>query len=128
MDQLDFSQKIKAEVDSRKGDVADAIGMPDQEDYETLLKIIQKFERKRPGLIHATLQQGRRDYESGAHRHTKLWEGKTLVNKDSNMTYEMELPAELVDAIEAVFPSMFRSKKHFGWFKKNFYKLTIKGE
>lgn len=128
MDKLDFANSLKAEVDSRKGDIADAIGMPDEDDYNMLYKIIQKFERAHPGLIQATLKAGRQDYENGIHRASKVWNGDTIVNKDSNMVYSFELPSGLVTAIEAVFPSMFRSKKHFRWFKKNFVKLTIKGD
>jgi len=122
----DFAKDFMNVVDNRKGsDIADSVGMPDEKDYETLLKIIQKFERKNPGLIKYCLEQGRKDYDLGVHSKKKIWTGKTTVNKDSNMNYIFELPAGLYDAIEAVFPSMFRSKKHFAWFKKNFTRLTI---
>lgn len=128
MDKLDRAQHIQALVDNRKGDIADAIGMPDEQDYEVLADIIRKYERRNPGLIQATLKAGRHDYEQGIHSSSKLWKGDTIVNEDSNMRYVFELPEGLVQAIEAVFPSMFRSKKHFGWFKKQFPKLTIKGD
>jgi hypothetical protein len=122
----EFQKDILDAMSNRgKGDIADAIGMPDEKDYEVLLSIIQQFEAKNPGLIKATLEAGRQDYYNGAHRKNKTWTGKTTVSRDSNMTYVFELPANLYFAIEAVFPSMFKSKKHFAWFKKNFYKLTI---
>lgn len=122
----EIQKQILDQVSNRgKGDIADAIGMPDEKDYEVLLKIIQKFEARHSGLIKATLEAGRRDYEAGEHGKNKLWTGHATVSKDSNMVYVFELPGDLYHAIEAVFPSMFRSKKHFAWFKKNFYKLTI---
>jgi hypothetical protein len=125
----DFRSDLLGEVANRgKYDLADAIGMPDAQDYEVLLKIIQKFEAKHPGLIAEKLAAGRADYEAGIHRGKRTWTGKATVNKSSNMVYVFELPDDLYYAIEAVFPSMFRSKKHFTWFKKNFYKLTITGE
>lgn len=122
----DFKSDLITEVrNGGKGDIADAIGMPDQQDYEVLLKIIQKFEVRYPGLLKASLESGRRDYEAGVHRRKQIFTGKTTVNESSNMVYVFELPAQLYLAIEKIFPSMFRSKKHFNWFKKNFYKLTI---
>lgn len=126
---VDFRKDLIEAVDNRgKGDVADAIGMPDEQDYEVLMKIINKFERNHPGLIQATLKAGRRDFETGIYRKNVTWKGKALVNSGSNTTYVFELPADLVHAIEKVFPSMFRSKKHFRWFKKRFSRLTITGE
>ena len=122
----DFKSDLLGAVNNRgKDDVADAIGMPDQQDYETLLSIIQKFEARHPGLIKAALYAGRRDYESGVHRRKQIFTGKATISKDNNMVYVFELPAQLYLAIERVFPSMFRSRKHFASFKKNFYKLTI---
>lgn len=127
---LDFQNKFLKTVVDEGRDIADAVGMPDQTDYETLLKIIQKFERRHPGLINYCIQMGRRDYELGAHKKKQIFDrsGRAVISKDSNMAYVFELPGDLVSAIEKVFPTMFRSKKHFQWFKKNFNKLTITGQ
>jgi hypothetical protein len=115
---------------SGKADVADAIGMPDEKDLETLSRIIKRFERTHPGWIAYHLQTGRRDYELGIHHRKQTWDasGRALISKDSNMAYVFELPGELHSAIEKVFPSMFRSKKHLAWFKRNFIKLTVAGK
>lgn len=123
-----FQSDFRDAINSRKGsDVADAVGMPDEQDYAVLMRIFQKFEARNPGLIQATLKAGRRDYKAGVHSRKQIFDKheRAVVSKDSNMTYVFELPANLYFAIEAVFPSMFKSKKHFAWFKKNFYKLTI---
>lgn len=123
-----FHSDFTKAVNNSKGDVADAVGMPDEKDYETLLKIINNFERKNPGLIAAVLKAGRKDYETGKFRKNKTFTGRATVNKQSNMTYDFELPIGLYQAIEAVFPSMFKSRKHYRWFKKQFPKLLIAGE
>ena len=105
-------QQLITAVDNRgKGDIADSIGMPDEKDYAVLHGIIQKFEAKYPGLLKATTEAGRRDSKGFA--------------KKNSLTYAFELPAPLYYQIEKVFPSMFRSKKHLRWFRRNFHKLTI---
>lgn len=112
-----------------EADIADAIGMPTEEDYNILASIFSAYERRRPGEIRRHLNQGRRDYEAGIHHMKKVFSstGEAVVSTDTNLVYEFELPADLVMVIERAFPTMFRSRKHFNWFKKNFKKLTISG-
>jgi len=125
-----WRRQLTDAVNNRKGDVADAIGMPDEQDYEVLLKIIQRYDKTHPGFLSAARNAGRRDYEAGVHHKKRTFDkqSRAVISKDTNMTYAMELPADLVTAIERVFPSLFRSKKHFQWFKKNFSSLTITGD
>lgn len=136
----DFNEDLLNAVDKRHGDVADVVGMPDDKDYTRLLKIINKFRDERffdpeteesvtgEQLIKHSLEQGRRDYETGTYRKYKMYAGKNLVNKDSNTVYVAELPEELFMRIEKTFPTMFKSKKHLSWFKKNFSKLMLENE
>lgn len=123
----EFKEDLLSSVGKEKGDIADAVGMPDDQDLETLTRIVKRFEKTHPGLIKASLLAGRRDYELGIHRGKRTWTGKSTVSRDSNMVYAMELPTGLQMAIEKVFPTMFRSKRHFQWFKKHFMQLTIDG-
>lgn len=123
----DFQKDLLGSVQKEKGDIADAIGMPDEQDLQVLTRIVKRFEATHPGLIKASLQAGRRDYELGVKRKNKTWTGKSTVSRESNMVYAMELPAGLQMAIEKIFPTMFRSKRHFAWFKKKFAELTIDG-
>lgn len=111
----------------RGDDIADVVGMPDEKDYEVLMGIVRKYELKHPGYIDYAVQQGRHDYGLGVHSKKKMFDrqGRAVISKDSNMVYAFELPADLVAAIEKVFPSMFRSKRHFAWFRKNFQKLMV---
>jgi hypothetical protein len=120
-----FEKDLVGAVINRKGDVADAVGMPDEKDYEMLLGIFKRYERQYPGHIQFILKQGRREFEEGKYAKNLVWKGKAEVNQFNNMTYVFELPPILFKRIEDVFPSIFRSKKHLGWFKRNFVKLTI---
>jgi hypothetical protein len=133
----DFKSDLLGAVGSRgNGDIADAIGMPDQQDYEALLKIINKFQSERfwdednqcyvtgGYLTEYALKQARMHYQNGIHAHKK----HSLVNEASGMRYGLELNGILMTRIERVFPSMFRSKKHLRWFTRKFPGLTVSGK
>lgn len=123
-----FREDLLSAVDNRKGDIADAIGMPDQKDYEVLSRIIQQYNRTHPGVLAHTVKTARDEFEQGIYSKRLTWEGDAVVGKQMNVTYAFELPVDLGRAIEEVFPSMFRSKKHLRWFRKNFPALTISGK
>lgn len=123
-----FRGELLDSVAKRKGDIADAIGMPDQKDYETLLRIIQRYNQTHSGVLQHTINEARREFQAGVYGKRLLWDNNAITSKESNMIYAFELPVELYQAIEQVFPSMFKSKKHLTWFKKNFVKLTIAGK
>jgi len=120
-----INKQILKAVDTRKGDVADAIGMPDQKDLDTLKKIINDFEKEFPGEIRGVLDQARREFAQGVHGKNLYRRGDAVINADSKMTYALELPPKLYERIEKVFPSVFKSKKHLNWFKESFNKLTV---
>lgn len=120
----DFSEELKNTVSNRsKGDIADAIGMPDEQDYQNLLTIIKTFERKNPGVLKYTVEESRKDFAAGRYGNAK----HSLVNKDSGQRLALEIPEGLYFAIQEIFPSMFRSKKHLRWFTRKFPGLTISG-
>lgn len=125
----EFREQIMGAVQNRgKGDVADAIGMPDEKDYEILLKIISKYEQKNPGEIVAVVSQARAEFKAGVYGKRLEWDGGAIVGKNLNIHYRMELPVGLGNAIEKIFPSMFRSKKHLRWLCEKFPQLTIAGK
>jgi hypothetical protein len=125
----DFRSELLGELSShRKGDVADAIGMPDQQDYETLLGIIAAYERKNPGYLAWHVSAARAAFIEGTYGKNIAWKGQAEVNKDSRMRLALDIPEGLGQAIEKVFPSMFRSKKHLRWFCQKFPGLTISGK
>lgn len=123
-----FREEILSSVQNRKGDVADAIGMPDDEDYRNLVRIIQRYNRTHPGVLDYTIKTARDEFQQGIYANRLVWQGDAVVGKQNNIVYAFELPVELGRAIEEVFPSMFRSKKHLRWFRKNFPRLTISGK
>lgn len=102
-------------------DIADAVGLPTQWDKENLTKIIQRFERKNPGMIAYTIQEAKKDYQSQGGNKAKFGE----VNKHAQGRIILELPEELHHQLEKSLPSLFRSKKHLAWFVKHFKNLLI---
>lgn len=125
----DFQDELLGAVAKRgKGDIADAIGMPDQQDYEVLVRILKQYERRRPGFLAAHIAAVRREFESGKYGSNFRRTGHSEVNKDSGMRFAIDIPADLGQAIEKVFPSMFRSKKHLRWFTRKFPELTVSGK
>lgn len=126
-DNSKFREEILGAVQNRKGDVADAIGMPDEQDLEVLTRIIQRYDKTHPGILNYTVNTARSEFKAGIYGDRLIRDGEAVVARGVNATYVLELPVELGKAIEEVFPSMFRSKKHLQWFRNNFPGLTISG-
>lgn len=108
-------------------DLADAIGMPDNIDKENIQKIILKFEKKNPGYIlnaRNLAREGLDDPIYGTTQDSRSKSGKSLAG-GSSMRLQLELPEELYNAIEAYIPTIFREKKHYHWFLKNFPELLV---
>jgi len=125
----DFKSELLGEVGNRgKSDVADAVGMPDDQDYETLVSILKQYEKRRPGFLAQHIAMARREFASGTYGSKLLFKGEAEVNKASHMRLALDIPEDLGMAIEKVFPSMFKSKKHLRWLCKNFPGLTISGK
>lgn len=125
----DFQDELLTEVGSKgKGDIADAIGMPDQQDYEVLVQIIEKYRRTHPGMLEQHIAQVRSEFNSGRYGGILRTKGHAEVNKESHARFAIDIPADLGHAIERVFPSMFRSKKHLRWFTRKFPGLTVSGK
>ena len=125
----DFQSDLLGAVSKKgKGDIADAIGMPDQQDYEVLVKILNTYEKKRPGFLKQHIATVRSEFNSGRYGSNFRSKGQAEVNKDSHMRFVLDIPEDLGQAIEAAFPSMFRSKKHLRWFARKFPALTVSGK
>lgn len=108
-----------ADINKREyKDLADAVGMPDETDKTNIRRIILNYERKHPGIILDCLTKARKESKASENKFG-------IVNKGSDMRYVMELPMELHEKIEAYIPTIFREKKHFRWFVKNFPELRI---
>lgn len=104
--------------------LGDAIGMPDEQDKAFIRKLILVYEREHPNLIKTTIDAAKKDQVENSHGLKNVSEFG-LVDKQSSRRHIFELPESLVAAIEQYFPTMFREKKHFRWFIKNFRELLI---
>jgi hypothetical protein len=126
-----FREDILDAVHNRKGgDIADAIGMPDEKDLQVLTRIINRYEKTHPGVLAHTVNTARKEFKAGIYgkRLAEHNGGEAIVAEGTNTVYALELPEDLGRAIEEVFPSLFRSKKHLHWFRQNFPGLTISGQ
>lgn len=99
-------------------DIGDAVGMPDDTDKKQIRQFIDEFEKKYPGEI-----KRHRDTASEHIRQIKAEYG--VIAKKANRRYALELPEPLYFRIEKYIPTIFRSNKHFAWFKKNFKELFL---
>jgi len=128
--QADMIQQMSG-IDLDKGSyksLGDAVGMPDDTDKENIRKIIMRFEKKNPGAIPHTISEAKQDMKANS---SALHEIKDLglVEKKSmssaNRALVFELPEALVDELEKYIPTLFRDRKHFQWFVKNFKELMV---
>lgn len=97
-------------------DIGDAVGMPDEQDREQIRKIIDDFEKKHPGEIKL--------HRDGASEHLKQLK-TDVVGKKAGRRYALEIPEPLFFSLEKYIPTLFRSKKHFQWLRKNFKELFL---
>lgn len=104
-------------------DVGDAVGMPDEEDKLRLQRIIKRYERNNPGEISFHREAGKEHVDVAHNPFGEM--SKVTGEKNSGRRYMMELPPQLHEQLEAYIPTLFRSKKHFHWFCKNFPELMI---
>jgi hypothetical protein len=116
--------KEVAKVAKDKNDLktlADAVGMPDDQDKARIRQILMTFDKKHPGQIFHTVQKAREDFRAQGGDVAKYG----LVNKQASGRTLFELPEALVGEIETEYPTMFREKKHFHWFVRHFKELLI---
>jgi hypothetical protein len=99
-------------------DIGDAIGMPDEADRKQVEKIINEFEKAHPGHIKLARDEAREHLRN-------LGVKNGVVDKKSARRYALEIPEPLYYALEKYIPTLFRSKKHFGWLRKNFKYLFV---
>lgn len=104
--------------------MADAIGMPDEEDAFLLNRLVSIYESKTNGRIKYTLQQARLRFEIG--KYGSMRNESAKVNSGTDMTYDFELPADFVSLVEKHWPTMFTDKKHYHWFKKKMIGMMIR--
>ena len=108
----------------KQGLMSDVIGMPDAEDEAFIANLIKIHEKMTGGLLAYTVREARREFEAGAKG--SMRNEDATVNKSSNMTYDYEFPASFVAMVERYYPTMFRDREHFRWFKRKLPGLMVR--
>jgi hypothetical protein len=128
----DFSKEFITEARNQGGfkSLVGAVGMPDEEDWRNIVRIINLVRRKSKeelgfDIVVDCISRARGEHAEAGNKYGRKSEEFLLVNKDSNMRHVFELPEALTHAIEQVYPLMFTDKKHFAWFAKNFASLRV---
>lgn len=106
-------------------DIGDGVGMPDEIDKTRVERIIAKYEAKNPGMLLALRNDARENSTAGTNDYGLITETGKKGISSASQRYMMELPADLHATLEEYIPTLFRSKKHFSWFCKNFKYLMI---
>lgn len=107
--------------DNKPQGVADIVGLPDDKDKQNILILIKNYEKKNPGKLMYTINEAREQLYSQGHDAEKFG----VVNKGAQGRWMFELPADLAQQIEEAYPFMFRDRKHFDWFKRNFEPIML---
>lgn len=102
--------------DNKPKNVADIVGLPDEKDKENIIIIIKNFEKENPGALKHSIEEAREQLRSQGEDVAKFG----VVNKGAQGRWMFELPEGLINKIIEAYPLMFRDKKHFDWFKRNF--------
>ena len=112
--------------------MSDVVGMPDEQDKEYIRRIILRYEKNNPGVIERIIQDAREEMaEASSFGNDMLETGVTEktktrgISSSTNRVHALELPGDLHAAIEAYIPTIFRDRKHFAWFMKNFPELRL---
>lgn len=115
------------EVTSKKQyqDVGDAIGAPDELDKTRVERIIAKYEAANPGVLLTLRDTARNESTAGANEYGLISDTSKKGITSNSQRYMMELPEDLHHQLEEYIPTLFRSKKHFAWFCKEFKFLMI---
>ncbi len=107
-------------------DIGDAVGMPDAQDKAHIEKILLAYDKKHPGEIQYHRDFAKNNSTAGTNEYGLVtgYSGKAGISSNG-LRYMFELPPEVHAKIEEYIPTIFRSKKHFAWFCKNFKYLMI---
>lgn len=117
--------KAAEQAGSTKNLMSDVVGMPDSLDEEFIRKLIAVYEKATGGLLRFTITQARAEFDA-LNAHKSTFNDEAVVSKDSNMTYDFELPLDFYQLVEKYYPTMFRDRRHFRWFKRKLPGLMIR--
>lgn len=98
--------------------LADAIGLPDEEDKARIQRFLRQYEKKHPGemLFHRNAARARL-----AEENKKF----AVIDPSSQRRYLFELPEPIGIWLGQAYPLMFKAQTHTRWFAHNFPELLI---
>lgn len=106
----------------KDNDWSNVVGMPDDQDRKQLRLIIDIYERTHPGEIARVVAWERlQEQENGFGGADPF----LVKNKQSDLRKVLAMPPDLVGAIKEGFPSLFKDRKHFSWFVRNFPQFRV---
>lgn len=101
-----------------------AVGLPDKEDEEFLMKLVLEYEADNPGWLEYVRDNAREEFSAGKKGSLRNEDAK--LDKTSGRTYDFELPVAFYQKVEKHYPLMFKDVSHYRWFKKTFIALMIR--
>lgn len=104
--------------------LADAIGLPDEQDKLRIQAFFDRYEREYPGEIAHHISYHRALHEANALADPRLAKYGE-VNKAARGRVTFELPVAIGQWLGQAYPLMFRDKKHAEWFRKNFKQYSL---
>lgn len=91
--------------------------MPDEQDKKNLEFIINLYEKTHPGEIRtAVAWEKQQEFENSIGGVDKF----LVKNKQSDLRKVLVMPPELVGVIKESYPTLFKDRRHFSWFVRNF--------
>lgn len=111
---------------------SDIVGLPDEWDKRNLTALINNFKKEKFTFKRKTFTgaQWIRDEVADAKKQHQT-DGAAnpfgLKVKDTEVRIGTAIPNVLWSRIEESYPTMFRDRKHFNWFVKNFREFVVPG-
>lgn len=114
---------------------SDIVGMPDEWDKKNLTNLIKTF-KKTPFEINGTTISGaqwiqaevrdaKKQHRQDASAVSQSGNQFGVKVKNTDTRIGTAIPNVLWHKIQESYPTMFRDKKHYGWFVKNFPEFQV---
>jgi len=104
--------------------LGDYIGLPTPQDREAIRLMLLQYDKRYPNRTLHTIQMARNEQFENSAAFKDIGEYGEI-QEAGHRRHLFELPEDLVYMIETKYPLMFRNKKHFAWFCKNFPELRL---
>lgn len=116
---------------------SDIVGMPDTWDKQNITNLINTFKKTPFTFENGTTMSGaqwiKTEIKDAKKQHQQEFKASQSDNpfgvkaKESDTRIGTAIPNVLWDKIQEAYPTMFRDRKHFDWFIKNFPEFRVAG-